>query len=138
MELLVLRFLIGWWSVGRWPVHLVGGWLVTGRWLVFIWLVGRLSVVGGRLVLGFKEIRDSSCSSHLEHIKCGKLLFLGIPGFKGRKKMNWFVGKQKICNHKKYFWTFQRIFSLKYQGLNFGIIWYSLTMIGLDIERLSD
>ena len=38
---LVLKFLTGWRSVGRWSAHLVGGRLVGGRWLV-----GRL--VGSR------------------------------------------------------------------------------------------
>ena len=36
-------------------MHLVCGWLVGGRWPVFGWSVGRWSVVGGRLVGGFKE-----------------------------------------------------------------------------------
>ena len=49
---LVLKFLTGWWSVGWWSVHLVvdrlaGSQLVGRRW----------SVVGGRLVGGFKETR---------------------------------------------------------------------------------
>ena len=42
---LVLKFHTDWWLVGRQLVHVVGG-----------WLVGRCSVVGGRLVGGFKEI----------------------------------------------------------------------------------
>ena len=75
-EFLVLRFLID-----RWSVHLVGGWLFVGRRLVFLWLVGKLSVIGG-----FKETRDSSCSLHLEHCKCGRSLIPGIAGFKRKEK----------------------------------------------------
>ena len=40
---LVLKFLIGRWSVDRWLVHLVGG----------RWSVGGWSVVGGWLVVSF-------------------------------------------------------------------------------------
>lgn len=75
-EFLVLRFLIDWWSV-----HLVDVWLFVGRRLVFFWLVGKLSVIGG-----FKKTRDSSCSLHLEHCKCGTSLIPRIAGFKGKEK----------------------------------------------------
>ena len=46
-EFLVLIFPIGRWLVGWWLAHLVGG----------QWYVGRWSVVGGRLVGGFKKAR---------------------------------------------------------------------------------
>ena len=53
--ILVLKFLTGWWSVDRWSVHLAGRRLIRDWWLVVGWSVGRWSVVGGRLVNGFKE-----------------------------------------------------------------------------------
>ena len=31
----------------------------------------------------------------------------------GERKKNWFVGKQKIYNHKNYFWKRQSKFSFK-------------------------
>ena len=37
----------------------------------------------------------------------------------GEGKMNWFVGKLKKYNRRKYFWTYERIFSFKYQRWNF-------------------
>ena len=63
---LVLKFLTGQCSVGRWSVHLVGGRLIGGRWSVVgcrwsvvAWSVGRWPVVGGRLVGGFKESQSN-------------------------------------------------------------------------------
>ena len=47
---MVLKFLTGRWSVGRWSVHLVGD-----QWSMIGCSVGRCSAVGGRLVGGFKE-----------------------------------------------------------------------------------
>ena len=38
---LVLKFLAGRWSVGRWKVHLVGGLLLNGQFSVVGWSVGR-------------------------------------------------------------------------------------------------
>ena len=53
VEFLVIILLIGRRSVGRWSVHLVGGGhLVSGRWSFGWW-----SVLGGRLVGGFKKTR---------------------------------------------------------------------------------
>ena len=52
MEFLVLIFLIGRWTVSWWSVHLVGGWMVNGRWLA-----GRQLVFSGSLVGGFKKTR---------------------------------------------------------------------------------
>ena len=37
MEFLFLTFFIGRWSVCQWSVHLIVGWLVSGRWLVVGW-----------------------------------------------------------------------------------------------------
>ena len=54
---LVLKFLTGRWLVGRQSVHLVGDRLTGGRRSV-----GRWSVVGGRLVDGFKETQKNHCS----------------------------------------------------------------------------
>ena len=36
-------------------MHLVGYWLIGGRWSVVGWSVGKGMVVGGRLVGGFKR-----------------------------------------------------------------------------------
>ena len=56
MEFLVLRFLIGWCSVGRWSAYLVAGWLVGGLWLVG-WLLGGRWKVGGWSVVLRKPIK---------------------------------------------------------------------------------
>ena len=44
---------------GRWSVQLVVGRLAGGRWSVIGWQVDRRSVVGGRLVGGFKKTVNS-------------------------------------------------------------------------------
>ena len=50
IEFLVLRFLFDPWSM-----HLVGCRLADGRWSLVDCSVGRYSVVGGRLIGGFKK-----------------------------------------------------------------------------------
>ena len=53
------------------------------------------------------------------------------------EQMEWFVGKQKIHNHKKYFWTCRRIFIFKQHRVeilvSFILVW--LWFIGLNIKK---
>ena len=56
---LVLKFLTGGCSVGRWSVHLVSGRLIGGQWSMVGCSVGRWPVVGGRLVGGVKGTRPN-------------------------------------------------------------------------------
>ena len=65
---LALKFL-----TGRWSVHFVGGWLISGQWSVVGWSVGRWGMVGDLLVGGFKETHKNELILRVVEITQEKL-----------------------------------------------------------------